>query len=112
MNDWSLWMATKEGQILCSLDRTLGFEFLRVANAVGNFEIAMPPDEVPDNLLEADNRVEIWRNFPGFSHLAFTGVVRGWKWKTDKQGVTILTISGRCVNHLLKRRVVLREYST
>ena len=111
MNTWALWMATKEGLTLCSLDTTLGFEYSRVANGVGTFEILMPPD-FDDMLLQLDNRVEIWRMFPGVSTLAFTGVVRGWKWKTDKNGMTTLTISGQCINHLLKRRVVYRGYST
>ncbi len=112
MKNWALWMATKEGQTLCSLDMTLGFEFLRVANAVGTFEIVMPPDAVDEELLTSDNRIEIWRMFPGVSTLAFTGVVRGWKWKTDKTGQTTLTISGSCINHLLKRRVLYRGFTT
>jgi len=111
ISTWALWMTTKEGQTLCNLDRTLGFEFVRVANEVGAFSIVMP-DDFDDTLLQLDNRVEIWRMFPGVGKLVFTGLVRGWEWATDRDGLTTLTISGDCINALLSRRVVYRGYTT
>jgi len=111
MDTWTLWMVTKDNATLCNLDNTLGFEFLRVAGQVGSFQVIMP-DDFDDTLLLLDNRIEIWRVFPGLSALAFCGLVRGWKWKTDKTGATTLTIKGQCINHLLSRRVLVRGYST
>jgi len=110
-NGWDLWMATKEGVTLCDLNETLGFEFSKVVNGVGTFEIILPPN-FDATLMLAYNRVEVWREFPGLTALVFAGLVRGWGWETDRKGATTFFIKGRCVNHLLRRRILLREYST
>ena len=110
-NGWQLWMATKEGITLCSLNDNLGFEYLKAANAVGTFDITLPPD-FDATLMQADNRVEVWREFPGYSALVFAGLVRGWGWVTDSKGMTTFFIKGRCINHLLKRRILTRGYTT
>ena len=107
MQEWSVYLTDYNGLRLADMSDNHGFEFLRVANNVGAFNINLAED-FDDSLLAQSYRVEFWRNFAGKSALLFTGLVDRW-FLEGQQGD--LRVDGKCVNHLLDRRVIIREYT-
>ena len=109
MPDWSVYLTDKNGVRLTDLNDNFGFEFTRIANSVGSFSIDLPPT-FDDTLLSKDSRIEIYRNFEGKSKLVFCGLVNEWELTGTVDAKTV--VGGRCINHLLKRRILVRGYTT
>lgn len=109
MADWEVWLTTDRGVRLRMLEDNLGFEFVRTVNKVGSFEIVLPPD-FEREFMRLDYRVEFWRRPPGGEKmLMFTGLVRAWEYRTDRQGRTLLFLRGTCLKDLLRRRIILKS---
>jgi len=103
---WSVWLTDHNGRRLADLSANQGFEFVKHQNAVGSFDITLEQG-FDDTLLGKDYRVEIWRDFDGESRLLFAGLVHGWE--NEGTDDPKLRVSGACLNHLLKRRVIVSD---
>lgn len=104
--EYEIWLARDDGTRLTMFDHAGKFEFVTVANDVGRFSIALPPD-LDSSFLQRDRRVEFWRA-PAGGRLqrAFVGFLRRWKWRTTSAGAETLTLYGPDANDLLARRIV------
>jgi photosystem II stability/assembly factor-like uncharacterized protein len=104
--DWALYLIDKSGFTITHLNDNFGFEFTRIANSVGSFSVDMPPT-FDESILTKDCRVEIYRIFEGGAKLVFCGLVNEWELTGTVDQRT--TIGGRCINHILKRRIILKD---
>ena len=106
---WSVYLTNSEGVRLADLSDNYGFEFTRVKNSVGAWNVRMGED-FDDTILRPNHRIEIWRALGGESLLLFSGLVKDWKRRAESP--TVLTMTGPCMNHLLARRVIVQDYGT
>lgn len=106
MTDYEIWLSRDDGIRLKLLDNVVGFAYTQVVNNVGGFSLTLPGD-FDHSLLVYDRRVSIWRKPPGGAMgLAFVGLIRRIRTRTDARGLTTYTVSGYDLNGLLRRRIV------
>jgi len=107
MSNYEIWLGDDQGTRLITLNNTSGFRLIKRLNRPGYFAIDLPLS-FDRTLIRRDARVEIWRkDFAGKLDLEFLGLLRQFKYKTDRSGNTKITISGPDLNDLLNRRHVL-----
>ena len=104
-SDWSVYLTDHNGVRLADLSENYGFEFSRVVNSVGSFNVNLGQG-FDDTLLAKDYRIEVWRDFGGDARLLFTGLIQRW----FLESMDDLIIEGKCINTLLDRRVIVPEW--
>jgi hypothetical protein len=105
---YEIWWGNDAGLRLALLSRVSSFEYVKVLNDIGQFQLLIPLSAFDVSLLRRDARIEIWRSFPGGAlYLDFLGFLRFYRFATDRRGVTRIALSGPDLNHLLKRRIVM-----
>ncbi len=101
------------GNRLALLETAMRFNYTRVFDGVGSFEIALP-ESFPSNLARLDGRVEIWRspreNLP--PQLQMVGFVRQPRCETDDNSLTTFVLDGFDLTYLLSGRIVAYAAAT
>jgi hypothetical protein len=108
---YELWLCNASGGRIADLMgrlqlvRATSFTATRIANDIGRFTAMVPPS-FDRALLRRDLIIQVWRAAQGASLELFRSYfLRGWDLET-KRGKTTLELHGRCLNDLLRRRVV------
>ncbi len=103
---YEVWLDDPDGNRICLLDNTAGFEYALVANDPGWFSMELPGTFDLTKIRIPDGIVEIWRGFgPGTLRLenAFFILLRE---RGSKDGNRFIKIAGPGVSELLVRRIV------
>jgi hypothetical protein len=107
MAKFEIWYGNDAGVRQALVSQVSGFEYVKVLNNVGYFRLNVTLS-FNRALIRRDARIEFWRAYPGGKlTLDSLGFLRGYRYKTDRSGVTTITLEGPDQNHLLKRRRVL-----
>jgi hypothetical protein len=108
---YELWLCNDQGTRVADrwgntlLDRVQNLTATRIANDIGRLTMMVPPN-FDQAQLRRDMIIQVWRAAEGASLELFRPYfLRGWELET-KRGKTTLELQGRCLNDLLRRRVV------
>jgi hypothetical protein len=98
-------LRTPDGIQLAKIEQTVGWQFVRAANAVGWFTMRL--GSIDRRLLSVDNLFEFYRT-PDGSAPVFMGVglLRSWEYAEDDTGAVTVALNGPDQVDLLNRRIV------
>jgi hypothetical protein len=104
-SEFAIFLYRDDGTRIAQIVDVERFEYTKVVNGLGHFEIVLPHTFDP-TLIARHRRVNIWRK-PAGGHMAidFAGLIKRIH-RQDVNGVVVRMIGGSSLNGLLQQRIV------
>lgn len=104
---YEIWLTNDKGTRLEIADDIVSMSASKVVNRIGSLSLVLPAD-FDDDLLKADNMIQVRRAATGASAFATWQVyfIRKWRYETTEDSQRIKVLTAYDPNHLLSRRIV------